>query len=86
MKTTFNYNTGLLLNDKLVLSGTIVRKTGDGIIDGTWTDVGKYAAGKKLAVSDKQRFELYAKSEIHKDTDKIYTNKISTHTLTRVGR
>ena len=38
MKTTFNYNTGLILNDKLALSGTIVRKTGDGIIDGTWTD------------------------------------------------
>ena len=32
-----NYNSGLI-KDKLALSGTIVRKTGDGFIDGTWTD------------------------------------------------
>ena len=38
LKTTFNYNTGLILNDRLALSGTVVRKTGDGIINGTWTD------------------------------------------------
>ncbi|MBT4208089.1 TonB-dependent receptor, partial [Candidatus Woesearchaeota archaeon] len=37
LKTTVNYNTGLI-GDKLALSGTIVRKTGDGIIDGNWTD------------------------------------------------
>ena len=60
MKTTFNYNTGLMLNDKLALSGTIVRKTGDGIIDGTWTDAWAYYLGASYAVSDKQRFELYA--------------------------
>ena len=49
MKTTFNYNTGLLLNDKLALSGTIVRKTGDGIIDGTWTDAGHITWELKLS-------------------------------------
>ena len=32
LKTTLNYNSGLI-NDKLALSGTIVRKTGDGLID-----------------------------------------------------
>ena len=60
LKTTFNYNTGLLLDDKLALSGTIVRKTGDGIIDGTWTDAWAYYLGASYAVSEKQRFELYA--------------------------
>ena len=37
LKTTLNYNSGLI-NDKLAISGTIVRKTGDGFIDGTWTE------------------------------------------------
>ena len=41
LKTTLNYNTGLI-NDKLALSGTIVRKTGDGLIDATWTDAWAY--------------------------------------------
>ena len=75
LKTTFNYNTGLLLNNQVGASGTIVRKTGDGIIDGTWTDV-EMLAGSKVVVSDKQRFELYLKIGAYNDTDKIYTNKI----------
>ena len=45
LKSTLNYNSGLMLDDKLALSGTIVRKTGDGIIDGTWTDAWAYYVG-----------------------------------------
>jgi outer membrane cobalamin receptor len=41
LKTTLNYNSGLI-DDKLAISGTIVRKTGDGIVDGTWTDAWAY--------------------------------------------
>ena len=59
MKTTVNYNTGLI-KDKLALSGTIVRKTGDGIIDGTWTDAWSYYLGGSYAVSEDQRFEFYS--------------------------
>ena len=44
LKTTVNYNTGLI-GDKLALSGTIVRKTGDGIIDGNWTDAWAWYLG-----------------------------------------
>ena len=36
VKSTLNYNTGLIGN--MAFSGTIVRKTGDGVIDKTWTD------------------------------------------------
>ncbi len=56
LKTTLNYNSGLIA-DKLALSGTIVRKTGDGLIDGTWTDAWAYYVGGSYAVSDDQRFE-----------------------------
>ena len=55
LKSTINYNSGLI-NDKLALSGTIVRKTGDGFIDGTWTDAWAYYAGASYAVNDEQRF------------------------------
>lgn len=44
LKTTINYNTGLI-GDKLALAGTIVRKTGDGIIDGNWTDAWAWYLG-----------------------------------------
>ena len=33
VKTTLNYNTGLMMGDKLALSTTLVKKTGDGLID-----------------------------------------------------
>ena len=60
LKTTFNYNTGLMMGDKLALSGTLVRKTGDGIIDATWTDAWAYYIGASYAVNENNRLELYA--------------------------
>ena len=59
LKTTANLNTGLV-NDKMAFSATIVRKTGDGIIDKTWTDAWAYYFGASYAANDKNRFELYA--------------------------
>ena len=59
LKSTINYNSGLI-NDKLAISGTIVRKTGDGFIDGTWTDAWAYYLGTSYAINDDQRVELYA--------------------------
>ncbi len=58
MKTTASYHTGMV--GPLALSGTIVRKTGDGVIDKAWTDAWAYYFGASYALSDKNRFELYA--------------------------
>ena len=85
LKTTFNYNTGLLLNDKLALSGTIVRKTGDGIIDGTWTDAWAYYFGGSYAVSDKQRFELYAIGAPQRHGQNLYKQNIATYSQELAG-
>ena len=41
LKTTVNLNTGLI-GDKMAFSTTLVRKTGDGVIDKTWTDAWAY--------------------------------------------
>jgi len=85
IKTTFNYNTGLILNDKLALSGTIVRKTGDGIIDGTWTDAWAYYLGASYAVSDKQRFELYAIGAPQRHGQNLYKQNIATYSQELAG-
>ena len=85
LKTTFNYNTGLMLNDKLALSGTIVRKTGDGIIDGTWTDAWAYYLGASYAISDKQRFELYAIGAPQRHGQNLYKQNIATYSQELAG-
>ena len=75
LKTTLSYNTGLIMGDKLAFSGTLVRKTGKGFIDATWTDAWAYYMGASYQMSDANRFELYA-VELHRDTVKTYLNKI----------
>jgi len=85
LKTTFNYNTGLLLNDKLALSGTIVRKTGDGIIDGTWTDAWAYYFGSSYAISDDQRIELYAIGAPQRHGQNLYKQNIATYSQELAG-
>ncbi len=85
MKSTFNYNTGLILNDKLALSGTIVRKTGDGLVDGTWTDAWAYNLGASYAVSDDQRFELYAIGAPQRHGHNLYKQNIATYSQELAG-
>ncbi len=58
LKTTASYHTGMM--GSLALGGTIVRKTGDGVIDKAWTDAWAYYFGASYALSDKNRFEFYA--------------------------
>ena len=84
MKTTVNYNTGLI-KDKLALSGTIVRKTGDGIIDGTWTDAWAYYFGGSYAVSEDQRFELYAVGAPQRHGQNLYKQNIATYSQELAG-
>ncbi|MDP7529892.1 MAG: TonB-dependent receptor plug domain-containing protein, partial [Candidatus Marinimicrobia bacterium] len=41
-KSTFSFHSGLLMDDKLALSATLVTKKGDGFMQGTWTDAQAY--------------------------------------------
>ena len=59
LKTTASYHTGMI-GDKLALGGTIVRKTGDGVIDKAWTDAWAYYFGASYALNKSNRFEFYA--------------------------
>ena len=63
-----------MMGDKLALSGTLVRKTGDGIIDFTWTDFSCYYLGSSFQLNENHRFE-FAIEFVHKDMDRIYTNR-----------
>ena len=84
LKSTLNYNSGLI-NDKLALSGTIVRKTGDGFIDGTWTDAWAYYAGASYAINDDQRFELYAIGAPQRHGQNLYKQNIATYSQELAG-
>ena len=65
LKETFNFNTGEIDN-KYALSGSIVRKTGDGIYDGglganaTWTDAWSYYVAASYQINPQNRLEFYA--------------------------
>ena len=84
LKSTINYNTGLL-NDKLALSGTIVRKTGDGIIDGTWTDAWAYYFGSSYQLNEDNRFELYAIGAPQRHGQNLYKQNIATYSQELAG-
>ena len=84
LKTTLNYNSGLI-KDKLALSGTIIRKTGDGLIDGTWTDAWAYYAGASYAISDNQRFELYGIGAPQRHGQNLYKQNIATYSQELAG-
>ena len=57
-KTTMTASTGPV--DKFSMTASVVRKTGDGIIDGAWTDAWAYYMASQYKFSDRNRVELYA--------------------------
>ncbi|MBT3683692.1 MAG: TonB-dependent receptor [Candidatus Marinimicrobia bacterium] len=79
LKTTLNLNTGLMFDDKIALSGTIVRKTGDGLIDKTWTDAWAYYIGASFAMNKTNRFELYAIGAPQRHGQNLYKQNIASY-------
>jgi len=76
LKTSMNYNSGLMMGDKLALSGTIVRKTGDGIIDKTWADAWAYYIGASYQMNKKNRFELYTIGAPQRHGQNLYKQNV----------
>ena len=54
LKSTLTLNSGLIA-DKFAISGSVVRKTGNGIIDGTWTDAWAYYLGASYNINTHNR-------------------------------
>ncbi len=78
LKMTGNYNTGLI-NGKMAFSATVVRKTGDGIIDGNWTDAWAYYFGASYAMNDKNRVELYAIGAPQRHGQNLYKQNMASY-------
>ena len=78
LKTTVNYNSGMI-GDKLALSGTIVRKTGDGVIDKTWTDAWAYYVGASYQANEDNRFELYAIGAPQRHGHNLYKQNLAAY-------
>ncbi|MCG2715401.1 MAG: TonB-dependent receptor, partial [Candidatus Marinimicrobia bacterium] len=59
LKSTLSYASGLI-NDKFAVSGTVVRKTGNGVNDKAWTDAWAYYLGASYQANKNNRFEFFA--------------------------
>ena len=59
LKTIFTAASGLI-NDKFALNATLLKKTGDGIVNGTWADTWAYYFGVAYNVNSQNRLEFYA--------------------------
>ena len=60
LKTTASFHTGLMMDDKLAMSTTLVRKTGKGFYEGTWTDAYAYYFDATYSLNESHRFQFYA--------------------------
>ena len=75
-KTTMTASTGPV--DRFSLTASVVRKTGDGIIDGTWTDAWAYYLASQYKFSDRNRVELYAVGAPQRHGHNLYKVNIAT--------
>jgi len=60
LKSTLSFHSGLMLDDKLALSSTLVRKTGKGYYEGTWTDAYAYFFDASYTINESHRLQFYA--------------------------
>ena len=58
-KTTVTGSTGLI-NERFAFTLSGVRKIGDGVIDGTWTDAWAYYLASTFHINQRNRLELFA--------------------------
>ncbi len=79
LKSTLSYHSGLMLDDKLALSGTIVKKTGEGYHFGTWTDAYAYYIGASYNVSDDHKLQFYALGAPQRHGQNLYKMNIATY-------
>ncbi len=78
LKTTLMGSTGLV-NGKYALNGVVVRKTGDGIVDGTWIDAWAYYLGAAYNINKNNRLELYAMGAPQKHGQNLYMQNIAVY-------
>ncbi len=78
LKSTVIANTGMI-NGKYALSAAIVRKTGDGIIDKTWTDAWAYYFAASYQMNPNNRIEFYAIGAPQRHGQNLYKQNIAVY-------
>ncbi len=83
-KQTLFVHTGLI-NNKFALTFGGVKKTGDGVVDRTWTDAYAYYVGAAYQVNQNNRLELYATGAPQRHGQRSYRLNAATfsHELAR---
>jgi iron complex outermembrane recepter protein len=79
VKTTLSAHSGLLMDDKLALSGTFVRKTGDGYVNGTWTDAMAYYFDASYALNNQHRFQFYVLGAPQRHGQNLYKQNLAAY-------
>ena len=75
LKTTVSASSGLL-NEKFAVMGGGVRKTGDGIVEGAWTDAWAYYFAASWVVNNANRLDLYATGAPQRHGQRLYAQNI----------
>ena len=78
LKSTLSAATGTI-NGKYSFMGTIVRKTGDGLIKGTWTDAWAYYFGAAYQANKTNRFEFYVMGAPQRHGQNLYKQNIAAY-------
>ncbi len=76
LKTTLTASTGPV--GKFSMSGSGIRTTGDGIIDGVWQDAWAFYIASQYRFSDRNRVELYAMGAPQRHGQRLYKLNIGT--------
>jgi hypothetical protein len=79
LKSTLSYHSGLLMDDKLALAATVVKKTGEGYTFGTWTDAYAYYLGATYLHSDQHKFQFYALGAPQRHGQNLYKGNIAAY-------
>ncbi|MBN2426518.1 MAG: TonB-dependent receptor [Calditrichaceae bacterium] len=78
LKTTFTAASGLI-DGKFAANATIVRKVGEGVVDGTWTDAWAYYVGLAYNINDDNRIELYGVGAPQRHGQNYYKQNIGAY-------
>ncbi len=78
LKTTAFASTGLI-DGKYAISAAGVRKTGDGLYQGTWTDAWAYYFSASYNVNDKNRLDFFALGAPQRHGQNLYKQNLASY-------
>jgi len=77
LKTTLHANSGKM--GKFAFNANLVKKTGDGLINSTWTDAWAYYLGLSYEINNNNRLELYAIGAPQRHGQNLYKQNAATY-------